>query len=132
MPTPSDRRDLLTGLPPRARAVTARLAAQFAAAGETLYLVGGIVRDLLLGRELPADLDFATSAPPDLTQRLADAAGADAIYLVGERFGTVGAVFGAEPDRLLVEITTYRREQYPDATRFPEVRFGASLTDDLS
>ncbi|HET7093641.1 MAG TPA: RNA nucleotidyltransferase, partial [Thermomicrobiales bacterium] len=112
--------------------MTARLGERFAAAGETLYLVGGIVRDLLLGRDLPADLDFTTSAAPEVSQRLTNAAGADSIYLVGERFGTVGAVFGGAPDRVLVEITTYRREHYPDATRFPVVRFEASLIDDLS
>jgi poly(A) polymerase len=131
-PSPTDHSPLLDRLAPPQRAVAARLAEHFAEAGEELYLVGGIVRDLLLGREAPADLDFATSASPETAQRLAKAAGADSIYLVGERFGTVGAVFGTEPDRTLVEITTYRREHYPDATRFPVVRFGASLADDLS
>ncbi|HEU5431520.1 MAG TPA: HD domain-containing protein, partial [Thermomicrobiales bacterium] len=123
---------LLARLTPRQRMVTDRLAARFREAGEGLYLVGGIVRDLLLGRDLPADLDFTTSAVPELTQRLAAEAGAVSIYLVGERFGTVGAVFGSEPERLLVEITTYRQEHYPDVTRFPVVRFGAALADDLS
>src|SRR5689334_15514798 len=106
-PSPTDHCPLLDRLAPPQRAVAARLAEHFAEAGEELYLVGGIVRDLLLGREAPADLDFATSASPETAQRLAKAAGADSIYLVGERFGTVGTVFGAEPDRTLVEITTY-------------------------
>jgi poly(A) polymerase len=122
---------LFDRLTPRQREVTGRLAAHFTAAGEELYVVGGIVRDALLEAILPADLDFATSASPEETKALVAAAGAASVYLVGERFGTVGANFGVEPDRLAVEITTYRRETYPDATRFPDVAFDATLADDL-
>ena len=96
------------------RDLTRSLADIFAAAGAELYLVGGIVRDALLGRARLADLDFATSAQPPRT-----------------RFGTIGAIFGEEPDRLNVEVTTYRREAYPEEHRFPEVAFDATLTDDL-
>ena len=113
-------------------ALSDRLAAAFTAAGEELYLVGGIVRDFLLGSELPADLDFATSAEPARTRQLLESVQATSVYLVGERFGTVGAIFGDGDDRQSVEVTTYRRETYPDETRFPEVAFSATLEEDLS
>ena len=78
-----------------------------------------------------ADLDFATSAQPNDTQALLNQAGSDSVYLVGERFGTIGAIFTCPPDNIQVEITTFRREAYPDATRFPTVAFDATLDDDL-
>lgn len=123
---------VLGRLSPAQAHVTRALAQAFAQAGEELYLVGGVVRDAILGSPLPSDLDFATSATPGRSQDLVEAAGADAVYLVGERFGTVGAIFGEGADRTPVEITTYRLETYPDETRFPDVAFGASLQDDLS
>src|SRR5215204_2680075 len=113
--------------------LTQLLAGAFDDAGEQLYLVGGIVRDALLGRAQLADLDFATSALPPRSRELLEIAGASSVYLVGERFGTIGAIFGEEPpDRLRVEVTTYRREDYPDEHRFPEVAFDATLIDDLA
>ncbi|HEV2106879.1 MAG TPA: hypothetical protein VGR16_01305, partial [Thermomicrobiales bacterium] len=75
-------------------AVVERLACAFAERDAELFLVGGIVRDHLLGRSLPADLDLTASAPPEVTQRLGLEAGAVSSYLVGERFGTVGFIFG--------------------------------------
>ena len=89
----------LDRLTPAQREITRSLASAFGAAGEELYLVGGIVRDALLGRAMLADLDFATSAAPPRTRELLESAGATSVYLVGERFGTIGAVFGqdAEP-----------------------------------
>ena len=123
---------ILAALAPHQRDAASRLARAFAEGGRELYLVGGIVRDHLLGRPLPNDLDFATSAAPSETERLGRAAGADAVYLVGERFGTVGLVFGREPERIDVEITTYRREHYPNETRFPAVDLGGRLEDDLA
>jgi poly(A) polymerase len=114
------------------RDVTQSLSAAFGVAGEELYLVGGIVRDALLGRAMFADLDFATSAQPPHTRELLESVGAPSVYLVGERFGTIGAVFGEEPHRLCVEVTTYRREAYPDEHRFPEVAFDATLDEDLA
>ena len=134
-PPPSDDRRglaLLDQLPDHERKVADRLADVYADAGERLHLVGGVVRDLLLRADRAVDLDFATSAAPEASQRIAAAAGASSIYLVGERFGTVGAVFGDGPIRCDVEITTYRSEHYPDETRFPVVAWGASLADDLS
>jgi poly(A) polymerase len=122
----------LDRLAPIQQEVTRTLACGFDAANEDLYLVGGIVRDALLGRARLADLDFATSAAPPLTRELLEAAGAASVYLVGERFGTIGSIFGEEPDRLHVEVTTYRRETYPEEHRFPEVAFDATLIDDLA
>ena len=119
-------------LPAEQRDLSARLSRVFAAAGEELYLVGGIVRDALLGAALPADLDFATSAAPSRTRDLLEGAGAPSVYLVGERFGTVGAVFAGRQEPINVEITTYRQEVYPDETRFPEVAFNATIEDDLA
>lgn len=123
---------ILLALRPEQRQVTTRLHAVFDAAGEAIYLVGGLVRDALLGQPLPADLDFATSALPERTQQLGDAAGAASAYLIGERFGTVGLVFPAPEGPIVVEITTYRQEVYPDQTRFPEVSLGGRLEDDLA
>jgi len=104
-----------------------RLARAFAEDGRSLYLVGGSVRDELL--RLPVhDYDFTTDAEPDDIKRLVGAAGADAIYTVGERFGTVGALFG--DDRY--ETTTYRSEAYTPGSRKPLVAFGTSLEADLA
>jgi poly(A) polymerase len=122
----------LDRLTPIQLAVTRSLASAFSAAEEELYLVGGTVRDALLGRAMLADLDFATSAAPPRTRELLESVEPSSVYLVGERFGTIGAIFGDEPDRLRVEVTTYRRETYPDENRFPDVAFDATLTDDLA
>ena len=104
-----------------------RLAQAFQRAGFALYLVGGPVRDRILGRE-STDLDFTTDARPPEIKVLLRRAGADHIYTVGERFGTIGAIFGEMP----VEITTYRSETYEPGSRKPDVTFGRSLEGDLS
>ena len=101
------------------------LAQRFADAGHSLALVGGPVRDLLLGRDFP-DLDLATDAPPEVVSGLLKEWG-DAWWEVGIAFGTVGARKG---DRL-VEVTTYRAEVYRHESRKPEVTYGDTLTDDL-
>jgi len=103
------------------------LARVFEGRGRSLYLVGGCVRDELLG--LPVnDYDFTTDAEPSQVKELVRRAGADSIYTVGERFGTVGAVFGEHR----VEITTYRSESYTPGSRKPQVSFGTSLEGDLA
>lgn len=122
----------LTALGQRQLRLARQLHQVFEQAGEALYLVGGIVRDALIRRELPDELDFATSALPDRTRELGGVAGADSAYLIGERFGTVGFVFSADHLPTRVEITTYRHDVYPDETRFPEVALGGSLIDDLA
>src|SRR5579875_2335515 len=105
--------------------IARRLAEAFRSQGYELYLVGGAVRDRLLGQS-DTDLDFATSALPDDTYRILTDFGRP--YRVGERFGTIGLA-GLEGQ---IEITTYRQEIYPELSRKPAVTFGASLFDDLS
>jgi poly(A) polymerase len=107
--------------------VAAELGERFRAAGHELYLVGGVVRDLLLGREIRNDLDFATDALPRETVRVLRG-WADRHYLVGVRFGTVGA--RRHEDR--VEITTFREEVYAEEHRKPSVTFGDDVETDLS
>jgi len=107
------------------------LAEAFSAAGHALYLVGGPVRDLLLGRR-STDLDFTTDARPDDLKRLLRQAGADHIFAIGEKFGTIGGIFEDGDDALTVEITTYRSEEYAPGSRKPKVAFGDSLEGDLS
>jgi len=109
----------------RVSPVADELGRRFAAAGHELHLVGGSVRDALLGR-LGDDLDFATSAHPDRTQALL-AGWAEAIWTTGAEFGTIGAAKRG----LRVEITTYRAEAYDRVTRNPIVRYGTSLLEDL-
>jgi len=113
------------------------LGERFAAAGHELYLVGGTVRDALLagGNEAivdDVDLDFATSAHPDQTEAILGPWG-DGLWLAGAAFGTVSAVKqrGDAPDRV-VEVTTYRRDDYEPDSRHPEVTFGESIDDDLA
>jgi poly(A) polymerase len=101
------------------------LGARFAAAGEEIALVGGPVRDAMLGR-LQNDLDFTTSARPEVTERLVKG-WADATWDVGRAFGTIGCRRG--PWQL--EITTYRSETYDSASRKPEVDYGDTLEGDL-
>lgn len=125
---------ILDTLPASHAEVVARLANAFAANGAELYLVGGIIRDVLLNRPLPADLDFATSAAPIQSRELGIQAGSASVYDIGEQFGTVGFVFAPDgpANPIQVEITTYRREHYPDDTRRPAVQLGGTLKDDLA
>lgn len=102
------------------------LGERFAAAGFELYLVGGVVRDAVLGRASP-DLDFATSARPHETTRILQG-WADNRYHVGVRFGTVGA----RKDAHLLEITTFREEVYSNEHRKPAVTFAKDIETDLS
>jgi len=105
------------------------LGALFAEHGHALALVGGVVREALLGRphRSGVDWDFATSATPDQTE-LVVAAWADAVWDVGRVYGTIGARRG---DRT-VEITTYRSDAYASDSRKPVVAFGDTLEGDLS
>ena len=124
--------ELLDRLPRHEREITQRLATAFRDAGAELYLVGGIVRDLLLGRGR-ADLDFTTSAEPRQTREIGAGAYPDGVYDVGEQFGTIGFVFTSEDDTsVTVEVTTYRSETYPTPDRRPAVTHGVSLVEDLA
>ncbi len=102
------------------------LGERFVAAGHELYLVGGSVRDMVLARPSP-DLDFTTSAHPTQTTTLLRG-WADRQYLVGVRFGTVGAM----KDGQRLEITTFRQEVYAEEHRKPSVTFGKDVGTDLS
>ena len=125
---------VLTGLAPAAL----ELGDVFAAAGHELALVGGPVRDAFLGRA-SADLDFATSAEPEETLRLLALWG-DAHWDIGKAFGTIGARRHARPGRdgatgthdVVVEVTTYRTDEYETGSRKPVVAFGDTLEGDLS
>jgi len=97
----------------------------FVSAGYELALVGGPVRDALLGRAV-SDLDVTTDAHPQTVLTLV-AGWADAIWEVGIAFGTVAVRKGDHT----IEITTYRAEAYDRDSRKPEVRYGDSLADDL-
>ncbi|MEY2582408.1 MAG: poly(A) polymerase [Ilumatobacteraceae bacterium] len=104
------------------------LTERFAAAGHRLYLVGGTVRDLLIGDDrVDYDFDATTSAlPGEIKERLAG--WADAIWTQGERFGTIGA----KKDGRTYEITTHRAEVYNDDSRKPQVEFADEIETDLS
>nr|WP_235531097.1 MULTISPECIES: CCA tRNA nucleotidyltransferase [unclassified Nocardioides] len=97
----------------------------FEAAGHELALVGGPVRDAMLGRR-SNDLDFATSARPEQTEKLLRAWG-DAWWDMGRDFGTIGCRKGD----WVVEVTTYRSEEYDADSRKPEVQYGDTLAGDL-
>ena len=101
------------------------LAAQFKAAGFRLALVGGPVRDSLLGR-LGNDLDFTTNARPEDTKKILKKWATD-VWDVGIKFGTIGA----KKDNVTYEITTYRADSYESDSRKPEVNFGDSIEGDL-
>jgi poly(A) polymerase len=104
------------------------LADRFTAAGHRIYLVGGIVRDLVLGRLRPgADLDLTTDARPAETRAVLDG-WADTVWTQGEAFGTVGARKGDTT----FEITTHRAEAYREDSRKPHVVYADDVAEDLS
>lgn len=118
-------------IPERFRPVLANMAPlteRFAQAGHRLYLVGGPVRDLMLGRVGDGrDLDATTDARPPVIKRLLEG-WADAIWTQGERFGTIGA----KRDGVIYEITTHRAEAYQPDSRKPDVQFADAIEADLS
>ncbi|MFE1575217.1 CCA tRNA nucleotidyltransferase [Streptomyces fradiae] len=101
------------------------LARRFQEAGFRLALVGGSVRDALLGR-LGNDLDFTTDARPEDVLKIVRP-WAEAVWEVGIAFGTVGA----QKDGYQIEVTTYRSEAYDRTSRKPEVSYGDSIEEDL-
>ncbi len=109
-------------------AESAPLAEVFRNAGYRLYLVGGVVRDHLLGLDTAdQDIDATTDARPEEIKRLvADLA--DAVWTQGERFGTIGCRINGYP----YEITTHRAEAYDEASRKPVVSFGDEIEEDLA
>lgn len=109
-----------------ANPVVATVAQAFAAAGHDLSLVGGPVRDALLGRPVH-DLDFTTDASPDEILAVVKPL-STTHWDIGRAFGTIGARVQGEN----VEITTYRADEYDGVTRKPVVAFGDSLEADLT
>ncbi len=106
------------------------LAERFSAAGRTLYLVGGTVRDAIADPRVDlgaVDLDFTTDASPDEVERLVRG-WADAVWLQGKRFGTVGFRYKGRR----YEVTTYRAEAYRPDSRKPTVRLADDVETDLS
>ncbi len=97
----------------------------FARSGFELALVGGPVRDAMLGRP-HNDLDFTTSARPEETEKILRTWG-EALWDMGRDFGTIGTRKGPWQ----VEVTTYRSEAYEADSRKPSVAYGTSLADDL-
>jgi poly(A) polymerase len=111
---------------------TRPLAERFAGEGKRVYLVGGIVRDLLLGDvdlhgDADVDIDLTTDALPKETKRLVSG-WADAVWSQGERFGTIGC----EKDGRRFEITTHRAEVYVPDSRKPDVVYSDAVEADLS
>ncbi len=102
------------------------LGALFAARGYELYLVGGSVRDAVLGR-LGSDLDFTTNARPEVVQELLRGWADNLWDTGGLAFGTVSAGKGSHQ----IEITTYRTDQYDRVSRNPVVAYGKTLEEDL-
>ena len=115
---------------------------------EDVYLVGGSVRDLVMGNT-PKDYDFTTSLPPDEMTEKVKAAGRR-VYTIGEKFGTIGFKVPLSQFRTMlddgtytelqdskinfeyVEVTTFRSEVYTSKSRKPEVAFVTSLYEDLA
>ena len=102
-----------------------QLAAAFKAAGFKLALVGGPVRDAILGR-LGNDLDFTTNAKPAESKKILTS-WADTVWEIGAEFGTIAARKG----EIEVEVTTYRSESYEVDSRKPDVQFGENIEGDL-
>src|SRR4051795_6977080 len=109
----------------RVSPVADELGRRFGVAGHELHLVGGSVRDALLG-ELGDDLDFCTDAAPEQTLTVVQG-WADAIWETGRDFGTIGV----QKNGLRLEVTTFRAEAYDGVSRNPIVVYGKSLLEDL-
>lgn len=102
------------------------LAERLAGRGFAAYVVGGSVRDALLDRPSD-DVDLTTNArPDDIKAAIGD--WADAMWLQGEQFGTVGC----EKDGVKMEVTTFRAEVYRSDSRKPSVEYSDDITIDLS
>jgi poly(A) polymerase len=122
----------MTGLPPRLAQLLSpespvvRLATRLVDRGYQVYIVGGSVRDAFLDR-ISDDVDLATDARPEQIKAVVQG-WADAVWLQGERFGTVGCTV----DGLQMEITTFRAEIYRPESRKPEVTYSDDIVTDLS
>jgi len=91
-------------------------------AGYEAYIVGGYVRDFLIGIETK-DCDITTSATPDQVESLFDQ-----VVTIGKVHGTIGVLVEGE----MIEVTTYRIDGAYDNHRHPQsVTYTASLEEDL-
>lgn len=98
---------------------------------DEVYLVGGSVRDLVMGNE-PKDYDFTTPMLPDDVEKAVEDAGRHS-YGIGKQFGTIGFKVPLEDKTFeYVEVTTFRSEVYTSKSRKPEVQFVPSLEEDLA
>jgi len=113
----------------RLEPVTSRLWRAFDKAGASLYLVGGPVRDAIMGT-VSEDLDFTTSAEPDQIEAILSRFGGP-IWDMGREFGTIGTMVNVAGQHWQVEITTFRADAYDPASRKPSVRFSDRIEDDL-
>jgi poly(A) polymerase len=102
------------------------LSERFVAAGWGFFVVGGVVRDLFLGKR-SGDIDITTDAHPGETASILGDWG-EAVWDQGARFGTIGARRGD----IVVEVTTHRSEQYEQTSRKPQVKFSSEIEDDLA
>ncbi len=107
------------------------LGKMFEEQGYELALVGGAVRDLLLGRPVH-DYDFTTNARPEQFEPILRQWGRDGFWDMGRKFGTLGARRRTGRSDMAAEVTTYRSDKYQPDSRKPEVRYGTSLEGDLS
>ncbi|MCC6268884.1 MAG: HD domain-containing protein [Dehalococcoidia bacterium] len=98
----------------------------FRSSGHELWLVGGALRDRLLGLD-SKDLDYSTDADPDAIEAVAGVLGAP-VTTVGKRFGTIGVLVDGEWS----ELTTFRGDTYRGGSRWPDVTFGSSIEEDLA
>jgi poly(A) polymerase len=126
-----DLTTLRTVIPERLRPIlddVLPLADRFTAAGHSIYLVGGIVRDIVLDRVAPgADLDVTTDARPEQSMALLSD-WADSVWTQGQAFGTIGA---RKADTIF-EITTHRAEAYREDSRKPHVVYADDIAEDLA
>jgi len=103
------------------------LARSYKTSGYGLWLVGGWVRDAILG-DTHSDLDFATDALPEESVKILKKWSGASPWTSGIEFGTVGA----QKDSNKMEVTTFRSETYPEDSRNPSVTFARDLKTDLS
>ena len=116
------------------------MAEAFDARGFSLYLVGGIVRDTMLGRNRAApDIDCTTNASPDDIEAILRSMRPESLWTVGKKYGTIGALLrtgpgGSRGDGPVrpIEVTTHRAEAYQPDSRKPEVEFSSDIAADLS
>lgn len=109
--------------------VVNKIGAAFGDAGHEVYLVGGSVRDALLGT-LGHDLDFTTSARPAQTEKILRKLTKE-IWDTGREFGTISANISGSGNVWQVEVTTFRADSYQSDSRKPQVAFGETIDEDL-